>query len=141
MNRSGGRTPRRSRRNSAAQATRDPDTGLNLGVAVGAAAAGPGVFHAVMWQTQPVSAQLATVSGDIAAFVGAGILNSGQGTALTGKLDNAAARIAAGNFNAARGLLTSFINQVQDFVSDGTLSAVDGQGLVAAATALLDQLP
>jgi probable HAF family extracellular repeat protein len=95
----------------------------------------------VIWSAQDGFVPLATIAGDVLAFVGAGNLNGGQGSALTAKLDNAAARIAAGQFNAARGLLTSFINQVQDFVLDGTLSAVEGQGLIARAMALLDQLP
>ena len=81
-----------------------------------------------------INALIATVE----ELVSAGTLNSGNGNALMSKLGNALKSLDKGNDIAAMNQLLAFINQVQDFISSGTLTAAEGQPPIAVATAIVD---
>lgn len=55
-------------------------------------------------------------------FTLTGVLNIGQGNALTVKLDNALKQIARNNYKPAGNQINAFVNQVDAFVKNGTLS-------------------
>jgi predicted extracellular nuclease len=76
----------------------------------------------------------------VQALVDDGTLNGGQGNALTKKLENVLAKLAKGNTNAAANQLDAFINQVEDYVNGGILTAEQGDALIEAATALVEVL-
>jgi hypothetical protein len=84
--------------------------------------------------------QIALLIGDIDALVDAGVLNGGQGNALTVKLLNALNKIAKGQNHAAANQVSAFINQVEDFVAEGILTPDQGAALIAAAEDILDAL-
>ena len=78
---------------------------------------------------------------DVADLIDAGVLNNGQGNALTSKLTNELNKIARGQTNAAANQLGAFINQVNDFVSDGTLTPEQSTALIALANQAIALLP
>jgi hypothetical protein len=86
--------------------------------------------------TATVPEQIQRISAQVASLVTAGVLNQGQGTALTTKLDAALAALNRGNQNAACGQLGAFSNQVEAFVRAGILSPAQGQGLIGPISSL-----
>ncbi len=72
-------------------------------------------------------------------LVESGVLNLGQGCALIAKLD-AALTPDKGNEIAAMNQLQAFINQVNAFINAGILSPAEGQPLIDAAQAAIDEL-
>ncbi len=78
--------------------------------------------------------------GQVLALVNAGVLNSGNGNALTSKLNAAIQQMNQGNPNAALNQLRAFINQVNAFVSAGKLTANQAQPLINAANAIIQSL-
>ncbi|MFO7525297.1 MAG: hypothetical protein R6W68_07570, partial [Ignavibacteriaceae bacterium] len=57
-------------------------------------------------------------------------LNSGNKNALTSKLDNAIDKYNAGDFIAAKNILNAFLNQLNQFVTDGLISLAEAQPLI-----------
>jgi probable HAF family extracellular repeat protein len=97
-------------------------------------------LHAVLWNTIRTPAeQLADLSDAVASLGAAGKLNKGQMNALQAKLD-AAGRQLDGAKKTAANVLRAFTNQVQAFVSASILSSSNGQMLIDAAQALINQL-
>jgi hypothetical protein len=90
----------------------------------------------------------ATDSVDLATFPGfldfvratGGVSNQGIAQALVAKAGNSAADFAAGDFNAARGILGAFINQVLA-QSGKMITQAAADQLLAYALLLLDELP
>lgn len=76
----------------------------------------------------------------VQALKAAGVLNKGQANALIVKLQAAKKNIDNGNINTAINELGAFINQVNDFVSDGILTTAQGEELVDAANAIIELL-
>ncbi len=76
----------------------------------------------------------------VQALVDDGTLNGGQGNALISKLENVLDKLAHGNTNAAANQLGAFINQVEDFIYEGVLTAEQGDPLIKVATALVEAL-
>jgi hypothetical protein len=81
--------------------------------------------------------QAVLLSGQVNNLVNTGVLNGGNGNALTSKLSSAAASFAAGNPNTGINKLDAFINQVNDFASSGILTATQAQMLISAANAII----
>ena len=54
------------------------------------------------------------------------------------KLNAALGQLDRGNEDAAINQLMAFINQVNDFISMGTLTSVEGQPLIDAANAIIN---
>jgi pullulanase-type alpha-1,6-glucosidase len=92
----------------------------------------PARTTAVFVAKRAVEDQIDLVIDDIAMLIDDGVLNAGQGNALTVKLENALARFSRGQTNAAVNQLFAFIDQVEDFVADGILSPEEGAALIAA---------
>ncbi len=67
-------------------------------------------------------------------------LNDGNKNALISKLNNAIARYNEGNFNAAKNILNAFLNQLNQFVVDGKLTAAEAQPLIDYANQILDSI-
>ena len=80
------------------------------------------------------------VIDQVADLVTAGVLNAGQGNALTSKLEAVIKKLNQGNTNAAQGQLGAFINQVNAFIKTGKLLPEEGQPLIDAADRILAQL-
>ena len=72
-------------------------------------------------------------------LVESGVLNQGQGIALIAKLDAALAQLDKGNEIAAMNQLQAFTNQVNAFINAGILSPAEGQPLIDAAQAIIDE--
>ncbi len=74
------------------------------------------------------------------ALIDGGALNLGQGYSLLSELDVIKRHLANRDIEAAAGLFQAFINQVQAFVSAGTLTVAQGQPLIDDAQNAIDQL-
>jgi virginiamycin B lyase len=77
--------------------------------------------------------QNALIVNQVNALVSAGTLSSGNGNALTTKLNSATASFNAGNTTAGVNQLNAFINQVNAFRQSGRLTAAQAQALISAA--------
>jgi pullulanase len=84
--------------------------------------------------------QILLLVDDIEALVAAGVLNGGQGNALTVKLLNSLNKIAKGRNHAAANHVSAFIHQVEDFVAEGILTPAQGAALITTAEDILDAL-
>src|SRR6266516_388591 len=73
-------------------------------------------------------------------LVTGGNLGQGQAMGLLAKLDAATRQLNSGKVQAARNILQALIQQVQAFISEGILSAADGQPLIDAAQSAINQL-
>src|SRR5262249_37391643 len=62
-----------------------------------------------------------------------GALSSGNGSALTAKLNSAKANLKSGNITAGINQLNAFINQVNAFAKSGKLTSAQAQALITAA--------
>ena len=69
-----------------------------------------------------------------------GALNQGQANSLRRKLESAIRQLDRGHANAAVGILGGVINQLEDFVDDGVLTADEAALLLPVVTALRDQI-
>ena len=69
-----------------------------------------------------------------------GALNSGQARALHNHLKSMLKQYDKGNYNAARSKVQAFMNQVNNFVANGILTAEQAQPLLDGAAALLAQI-
>jgi hypothetical protein len=74
--------------------------------------------------------------GQVDALIAAGTLTQEQGAGLLDKIQEASAKLDAGQTAAACNQLSSLINQVNAFISSGTLTPAQGQPLLDAANAL-----
>jgi hypothetical protein len=75
-------------------------------------------------------------------LVTAGVLNSGNGSALTTKLNSATASLNATppNKTAAVNQLNAFINQVNAFLKSGKLTSAQAQSLISAANLAINAI-
>jgi hypothetical protein len=74
------------------------------------------------------------------SLVTQGVLNAGQGRSLLSTLDGAIRKMDNGKANQAINKLNEFINQVGDFIADGTLTQAQGQPLIDAANNLISDI-
>ena len=65
-----------------------------------------------------------------------GVLTQGQGAGLLDKINEATAKYDASQTGAACNQLSGFINQVNAFIGNGTLTPAQGQSLSDAANAV-----
>jgi hypothetical protein len=84
--------------------------------------------------------QIELLIDDIEMLLDAGVLNAGQGNALTVKLTNVIAKLDKGQDNAAANQVAAFINQVEDYVADSILTPEQGAALIAAAEDIIAYL-
>lgn len=80
-----------------------------------------------------------TITGLIEAVVNLN-LDQGAEKSLVGKLNVALQALESGNTAATKGMLTAFINEVNALIANGTLTVDEGQSLIDAANAIIDQI-
>ncbi len=104
-------------------------------------------FIAFADRTQPATVQILTAEirvhrlvDDVEDLVDGGTLTQHKADGLLHKLNAILERIADGRFRPAANQLQAFINQVMGFVNAGVLTATDGQQLIDAAQAAMEQL-
>jgi predicted extracellular nuclease len=85
-------------------------------------------------------AEILELIEDIHELVDDGVLNEGQGNSFMSKLENTLDKLAKGQTKAAANQLGAFINEVEDFVAEGILTAEQGDSLIKAAALLVDAL-
>jgi hypothetical protein len=81
--------------------------------------------------------QIALLVNQVNVLVASGVLNSGNGNALSTKLNNAITNLNAGNVTAGVNQLKAFVNQVNAFVKASKLLAAQAQPLIDAANAAI----
>ncbi|HEY5731862.1 MAG TPA: ExeM/NucH family extracellular endonuclease [Anaerolineales bacterium] len=86
------------------------------------------------------AAEIHELIDDVQKLVDDGVLNDGQGNALFAKLEHALEKLEEGKPGVAANQLGAFINQVEDFVSEGILTADQGDVLIQSASLLVDAL-
>ena len=67
-------------------------------------------------------------------------LNAGNKNALISKLQNALAKYNAGDLKAAKNILMAYINQLNQFVSDGALTQAEAQPLIDYANTIISAI-
>ena len=87
--------------------------------------------------TVPADEEIADLDDSISDLQAAGSLGHGPGRALSNHLENALRALDAGHVDAAAAQLEAFIEQVEDLIADGTLTAEEGEPLIAIAERLL----
>src|SRR5262249_39408522 len=80
---------------------------------------------------------ISLITSQVNALVSSGVLNSGNGQALTVKLDSATTSLNAGNTTAGVNQLNAFINQVTAFANSGKLTAAEAQLLIDEANQVI----
>ena len=95
----------------------------------------PGRTAAVFWSYRPAAEQIQLLIGDVD-----GALSGGRGNALQAKLRAALQQAQKGNATPAVNQLQAFINQVQVFVGQGTLTQDAAQALIDNANLAIEQL-
>jgi hypothetical protein len=93
--------------------------------------------------TVTVASQLEGAAGlieAVRALEASGALGGGNANALVAKLEGAIAQLEQGNVRPAVNKLGAFVNQVEAFLQDGTLSADVGQSLIDAAGRIITTL-
>ncbi|HKH48077.1 MAG TPA: alpha-1,6-glucosidase domain-containing protein, partial [Thermoanaerobaculia bacterium] len=100
----------------------------------------PGRTAAVFVKARPADEQLLLLRQSVDALVTAGALNGGQGNALLAKLRAAEKQLQLGRYQTATNQVNAFIQQVEDFVSTGVLTADQADSLLADAEAIVNAL-
>ena len=77
------------------------------------------------------------VTSQIANLVASGELVSGLGNALTNHFEKALEMLNAGKTAPAISMLQGLIDQIDDLITDGRISAAEGENLILLATALM----
>jgi hypothetical protein len=91
-------------------------------------------FRATAWAH---AITIADIVAAVQSLVDQGVLNGGQGSSLTGKLQDAQTALDAGNVQAAAEVLNAFINEVQALQSAGILDSSQAANLIAMARAVI----
>ena len=71
-------------------------------------------------------------------FIDEADLTEKQGEALIDKLEQASDKLNSDNYNAATGMLNSFINKINSYINNGTVSEELGQQLIDQVQVLID---
>jgi pullulanase-type alpha-1,6-glucosidase len=100
----------------------------------------PGRTSVVFWQVRPAAEQLVLLQQDVTNLVNSGVLNNGQGNALLAKLRAAAQQVDRGNTTPAINQIGAFLEQVEDFLAEGLLTADQAAALTDAAEGILEAL-
>ena len=79
---------------------------------------------------------LSSLIAQVETLIAEGSLTQNQGDGLIDKLNEAAAKLDAGEIGAACNQLSSFINQVQAFINSSALTQAQGQSLIDGANAI-----
>lgn len=85
----------------------------------------------------PLEDMASEVTGQISDLVASGELISGLGNALTTRFEKALEKLNEGKLAPAAGMLNGLIDQINDLIEDGQISAAEGGNLILLASALL----
>jgi probable HAF family extracellular repeat protein len=102
-----------------------------------------GENHAVLWlpdEPPTPEEQTEALVAEVQNLIDTGVLNQGNGNALTTKLENALGKLEKGNTQAACNEMGAFVNLVEAFVNSGKLTEEEGQPLVEGAGSLIAEL-
>jgi len=86
------------------------------------------------------AARIENLIEDVQSLVDAGVLNEGQGNALTVKLQGALDKLNGGQDHVVVNKLEAFVNQVEAFVEGGKLTPEQGQYLIDQALSIIMQI-
>ena len=115
-----------------------------VGQVAGYSTTASGDRHATRWTVtlRPATPteEIQIIRTAVNNLVTGGNLGQGQAMGLLAKLDAATRQLNSGKVQAARNILQALIQQVQAFISEGILSAADGQSLIDAAQSAINQL-
>ena len=115
-----------------------------VGQVAGYSTTASGDRHATRWTVtlRPATPteEIQIIRTAVNNLVTGGNLGQGQAMGLLAKLDAATSQLNSGKVQAARNILQALIQQVQAFISEGILSAADGQSLIDAAQSAINQL-
>ena len=115
-----------------------------VGQVAGYSTTASGDRHATRWTVtlRPATPteEIQIIRTAVNNLVTGGNLGQGQAMGLLAKLDAATRQLNSGKVQAARNILQALIQQVQAFISEGILSAADGQPLIDAAQSAINQL-
>lgn len=84
--------------------------------------------------------RIALLQQDVAALVSGGVLTTADAKLMLRSLDDALNRLSQQEVKQAIDELEKFIKEVNKLIKKGKLSTVQGQTLIAAATAMINQL-
>ena len=104
------------------------------------AASGGGAHSIAIGPDVTPEAQIAALSDAVQALVTGGALLPSQGNSLQTKLSAALDQVTLGHTQGAVAKLNDFIKQVSNFVKAGKLTTAQGQPLIDAAQALINEL-
>jgi len=93
----------------------------------------------VLWAPTPAEG-VESLDGNVEDLYAAGVLSKGESNALTSTLDAALKQVGSGKTTPAINQLGAFINKIEALVQSGKLSEDEGQALIDAAQAVIDQL-
>ena len=91
-------------------------------------------------EARPAAERVTLLKGDVSALQSSGALSAGQASSLRSKLDAALAALAKGNKTVAINNLQAFVNQLNSLVTEGVLTPVQAQPLIAEAQAVIVHL-
>jgi hypothetical protein len=93
----------------------------------------PGRTSAVFVRYEPARVRISHLMEDVQALVDAGVLNKGLGRSLLAKLANADKQLEASHSKTATNVLKSFVNETTSLITEGKLTADQGQPLIDLA--------
>ena len=73
-------------------------------------------------------------------MVADGSLSSGHGNALTNKVESALKQLDKGNIDSTLDKLQAIIDQVNNLINNGQISAEDGQSIIDTVNTIIGQL-
>lgn len=97
-------------------------------------------FTTIQYSQLGPNTQIENLIANVENLVNTEILNKGQGNALIAKLEAALKSLDKGNAQAACNQLQAFVNQVNAFINSGKLTPEQGQELINAANAVINEL-
>ncbi|MCV0392558.1 MAG: hypothetical protein K5790_04595 [Nitrosopumilus sp.] len=91
-------------------------------------------------QPETPEEQTEAIVDEVLELLESGDISTGNANSLTSTLENAIDKISEDSTTAAEGMLGSFINKIEAMISTGKISSEDGQALIDAAQAVIDNL-
>jgi len=83
---------------------------------------------------------LADVLTDLEILHMAGVISNGQANSLSQKIDNAVKKLDQGRPEKAIQQLNNFINQVNEFVTDGVMTSAEAQPLIDTTNRIINAI-
>ena len=110
----------------------------NKGQIAGGSRIDSGQLHATLWTA--TCSPINPLFSEVDALVNAGLVNKGQGTSLTAKLNAASKQLDGNNTNAAGNVLEALLDELNAYVNGGKLTQTEAQSLIDATQDIINQL-